>query len=260
MSKGGPLAGWRVVITRASGQAGELAALLRQNGAEPLVLATIEIAPPRDGGAALRAALSQIGEADWVCLTSANAVSRVLSEEEGRAALSRARLAAIGQATAAALAAAGLEADLLPARADSEGLAAALGSPAPGGRVFLPQASRAGPVLATRLQAAGWEVVAAEAYETRTRPPEPGRRAELSGASAVVFSSPSTFEGFVSSYGRELLPPVVVSIGPVTSAAIERAGVEVTAEASAPSADAIVAALRRLAGEGAPGGGESAKK
>ncbi len=251
MSPKPPLFGWRVVVTRASGQQGELVSLLREKGAEPLEVPTIEILPPEDGGAALRAGLLALTEADWICLTSANALRAVLAEEAGRAACRRARLAVIGRASAGALERAGLSPELVPARADSEALAAALAAASEPSRVLLPQADRARPLLADSLEQAGFEVIRVTAYRTRTRPADPGLVPLLAQADAAVFTSPSTFEGFVSAYGRAALPPLVVSIGPVTSAALSAAGVEVAAEAESQRAAGLVAALESLAAAGA---------
>lgn len=250
MSAPGPLAGWRVVVTRAGEQAGELVALLEQAGAVPLEAPTIEIGPPSDGGAALEAVLSSVEAGDWICLTSANALRAVVSSKAGRAALSRANLAAVGRATATALEQEGFSADLVAPKANAEALAAALDGPAGRSRAILPQSSRARSVLADSLGAAGWEVVTVEAYVTRTRPGDPELAARLPGCQAIVFSSPSTFEGFMSAYGEGLLPGVIVSIGPVTTAAICSRGLEVAAEAAVASSSGLVSALLELAGGG----------
>ena len=68
-----PLAGRRVLITRAPRQASELADRLRELGAIPIVVPTIEIGPP-SSFAALDAALASLSSFDLIAFTSGNAV------------------------------------------------------------------------------------------------------------------------------------------------------------------------------------------
>ena len=69
----GPLAGRRILITRATHQASELADGLRALGAVPMLIPTIEIAPP-SSYVALDAAIGELGSFDLLIFTSANAV------------------------------------------------------------------------------------------------------------------------------------------------------------------------------------------
>jgi uroporphyrinogen-III synthase len=241
------LLGWRVVVTRSRHQASALSDRLREAGAEPVEVPTIEIVPAGDGGAALASALARLGEFDWIAFSSANAVESVLAVLGGASKLASTKVAAVGKATAGALSTHGVRADLVPAVAVAEELAAAFGpAPAGGAAVLLPQAAGARPALAAGLEALGYRVEVAEAY--RTAPArEAGAGARLEGADAVCFSSSSTVEGFISSYGREALPPVVVTIGPITSATAHKLGVSVDAEAAESSVDGVVAALAELA-------------
>ena len=73
-----PLAGRRVLVTRAAHQAGKLSEGLRAKGAEPVEVPVLEIFPPEDFEP-LDRALRQLDEYDWLILTSANAV-RALAE------------------------------------------------------------------------------------------------------------------------------------------------------------------------------------
>ncbi|HEY8059726.1 MAG TPA: uroporphyrinogen-III C-methyltransferase, partial [Acidimicrobiales bacterium] len=74
-----PLFGQTVVVTRPEGQATVLAEQLRGAGADAVILPVIEIEDPADGGAALSAALEEVGGYDWLVVTSANGASRVLA-------------------------------------------------------------------------------------------------------------------------------------------------------------------------------------
>jgi uroporphyrinogen-III synthase len=112
-----PLAGRRVLVTRALHQAGKLSEGLRALGADAVEVPVLEIRPPASFEA-LDEALRQIDSYDWLILTSANAV-RALAE---RAAflgvdlkkLAPPQVAAVGEATAAAARKAGLQIALIP--------------------------------------------------------------------------------------------------------------------------------------------------
>jgi uroporphyrinogen-III synthase len=85
-----PLAGRRILVTRARHQAGKLSEGLSLLGAEPVEVPVIEIQPPSDF-APLDRALRQLDSYDWLILTSANTV-RALAD----------RAAALGLSLAAA--------------------------------------------------------------------------------------------------------------------------------------------------------------
>ncbi|HUF78867.1 MAG TPA: uroporphyrinogen-III synthase, partial [Thermoanaerobaculia bacterium] len=159
-----PLAGLRVVVTRAVHQAEGTARAFRLAGAEVELLPLLELTPPADR-APLASALASLADYDWVVFTSANAVERVLGgprapEVAGAGAAfqrsavrvgslpSGLRVASVGEATSEALRSLGIEPDLEPDDARAEGVAAVLGPRVAGGaRVLLPQAADARPVL-----------------------------------------------------------------------------------------------------------------
>ncbi|HEX3394071.1 MAG TPA: uroporphyrinogen-III C-methyltransferase, partial [Acidimicrobiales bacterium] len=140
-----PLFGRRVVVTRARAQSSGLVDALRRAGADIVSLPTIEIAAPADGGEALAAAAARVRDYDWVAFTSANAVEALFAHLADARALGETGVAAVGTATAAALATHGVVADLVPGRAMAEALADAfpMASGCPAGRVLLPQAAAA---------------------------------------------------------------------------------------------------------------------
>ena len=235
--EGRVLFGRRVVVTRARAQASSLVEKLRALGAETIELPTIEIAEPADGGAALRAAAP--AAYDWVVLTSVNAVERTFAGLRDARAFGAAQVAAVGPGTAGALAARGVVADLVPESAVAEALVEAF--PAGAGRVLLPQAAAARPVLAEGLRAKGWTVDAVEAY--RTVPARPGEEALAAAAKAdaIAFTSSSTVMSWLALGAT--LPPVVACIGPVTAATAAEHGVPVTVVATEHSVEGLVDAL-----------------
>ena len=239
-----PLFGRTVVVTRARHQAPELVRRLEAEGAGVLVVPTISIAGPADGGAALDRALAHLRSYAWVVFTSANAVDRVLARVRDARAFGSCRIAAIGPGTAEALAHHRLVADLVPARSVAEGLLEVFPDPSgPGAAVLLPRAAVARDVLPDGLRAGGWEVEVVEAYRTEVVAPPPSVRDEVAAADAVVFASASSVTGYVAAADPHRLPPVVVCIGPVTADAARQAGVTVTAVATRTTLDGLVATL-----------------
>ena len=238
-----PLFGRTVVVTRAREQASTLVTRLGELGAATVELPTIAVTAPSDGGAALAAAASQVHTADWVAFTSVNAVERFLPLVGDVRALGSVQVAAVGPGTSAALEAWHIRPDLVPERAVAEALVAVF--PAGRGQVLLPQAAAARPVLAEGLRERGWDVDVVEAYRTVVATPSPGVLAEALTADAVTFTSASTVRGYLDVTGGAAVPPVVVTIGPVTSAAAREAGLEVAVEADPHTVDGVVDAVLR---------------
>ncbi|WP_425483186.1 uroporphyrinogen-III synthase [Marichromatium bheemlicum] len=157
------LGGRGVLVTRPAAQADALCALIAEAGGRPIRLPTIEIVPPVDAAPA-RALLT----ADWDLLyfVSVNAVEQALALVPAAEWPRGARIAAVGRATAEALAAAGLVVDLMPRDSyDSETL---LRHPAlaemSGQRVLIVRGDGGRAVFANALRERGAEVAFAEVY------------------------------------------------------------------------------------------------
>jgi uroporphyrinogen-III synthase len=253
----GPLAGRRIVVTRAAQQSGGLRERLEQQGAEVLLLPTIEIVPP-ESYAPLDDALRQARDFDWLVVTSANAV-RVMDERLtalglGAQSLAHVRCAAVGPSTADALRSMGLAVDVVPERYVGEALAHALADRVRGQRVLLVRAAVARDVVPQALKAAGAQVTVVDAYRTVVPADGVGRaRAVFTDEplpDAVLFTSGSTVSHLLDVLREAGLafPPQVacVSIGPVTSAALREAGLVVAAEAETASLDGLVNACVRF--------------
>ncbi|MBM4438816.1 MAG: uroporphyrinogen-III synthase [Candidatus Rokubacteria bacterium] len=225
-----PLQGRTVVITRAAAQAQKFVDLLEAQGARVLAAPTIAIEPP-PSWEALDAALDTIDSFAWVVFTSVNGVAmvdrRVTARRHGWTGIGRRRVAAIGPATAEALAEHGVRADVVPGEYRAEGLVARLRAELrPGDRVLLPRAAQTRDVLVQELRRAGAEMVDVPVYVTRKVEREAGRlRAALASGSVhvVTFTSSSTARNFAELFSdderRALLSGVTVaSIGPITAA------------------------------------------
>jgi uroporphyrinogen III methyltransferase/synthase len=243
-----PLAGRTVVVTRATEQAGELAELLGDLGAEVVEVPTIAIADPADGGAALQAAARELGRYDWVVLTSVNGAERlaaaVAGTQDGRPERwppAGPAVAVVGPGTEATCRRLGLPVTLVPERFVAEGLVEAF--PDGTGTMLLAQAEAARPVLATGLRAKGWTVDTVVAYRAVPAPIAPGLAERAAHADAVTFTSGTTVEHFLAGAGHRALPPVVVCIGPVTAEAAQARGVRVAAVADPHTLAGLAAAV-----------------
>jgi uroporphyrinogen-III synthase len=253
----GPLAGRRIIVTRAARQSGGLQERLERQGAEVLLLPTIEIVPP-NSYAPLDDALLHASEFQWLVVTSANAV-RVIGERLAALGLTPQLLkdmqgAAVGRATADALRDLGLAIELVPERAVGEALADALADRVRGQRVLLVRAAVARDVVPAVLAAVGASVTIVDAYRTVVPADAVKRARAIFGGErlpdAVVFTSGSTVMHLIDVLREAGLSfPVqvaCVSIGPVTSAALRDARLAVAAEAGTASLDALVDACVRL--------------
>jgi uroporphyrinogen III methyltransferase/synthase len=237
-----PLAGLSVAVTRARAQASELAERLRRLGAVVVEAPAIRIVP-LDGPVPSPAGY------DLVCLTSPNGV-RLLFERLGVAgtdarALAGARVAAIGPGTAAALRAHGVIADVVPSeRFVAEGLVEALAE-VPVSRALVARAAEARDVLVDALRARGVEVDVVALYETVAEPLGDEQVAAVRAADYVTFTSSSTVRFLLEALSGDGagLAGRLVSIGPVTSAALRSHGLEPDVEASRHDIDGLVEAL-----------------
>jgi uroporphyrinogen III methyltransferase/synthase len=258
------LAGKRVLVTRAREQATSLAALLREEGAEPVIVPTIEIVPPADPEPLAHAVRGLGRDYDWVAFTSANAVDQTWAEvlRQGRdaRAFDRVRIAAVGPGTARTLASHGLAAHATAKDFRGEGLAEELlraMALTSGARILFPRAKEGREVFPETLRAHGCSVDVVTAYETRAASGAEGELRSLfetGTLDAVTFTSGSTVENLVDVLGpraRELLARVTVaSIGPVTTEAALRRGVRVDATAKEATVASLVEALAAGFGHG----------
>ncbi len=256
-----PLFGWRVLVPRTKDQAPSLSIRLRGFGAVPEEVPTISVEPPRNPLQMDKAVRGLVeGRYEWIAFTSVNAVKAVREkfEEYGldARAFSGLKIAAVGDKTAAAIAAWGLRADLMPSGEQS---AAGLLADWPEydevldpiNRVFLPRADIATENLVAGLIDLGWECDDVTAYRTvrATPPPAPTRDAIKSGRfDAVVFTSSSTVRNLVGIAGKPHPSTVIAVIGPATAKTAEEHGLRVDVLAAKPDVDELVNALADFGG------------
>jgi uroporphyrinogen III methyltransferase/synthase len=253
-----PLSGRRILVTRTADQGKKTVGMLRERGADPILVPTITIGPPEDPARVARAA-RELASYAWVAFTSENGVraffDALAREGLDARAFGTSRVAVIGPGTATALAEHGLRADVVAKEFRGEGLAKAmleaLGG-AKGKRVLIARAKQAREALPEALSAGGCEVDVVPVYETH---PAPGVSARITGMldgrelDALTFTSASTVHAFCDALGDNAPAlvaksgAIVASIGPITTEAAIARGLEVHATAAAYTIEGLVAAL-----------------
>lgn len=238
MTRGRPLEGRTVLVTRAAEQARSFVDLLEVAGARVLQVPTIVIEPP-PSWEPLDRALDALDTFTLVIFTSVNGVTMVDRRLRARgtswSALAQSRVAAIGPATAEALAEHGVRVALVPDDYRAEGLVERLRATlGPGDRVLLPRAAQTRDVLVTELARLGASVTEVAAYTTRRVEASAGRLREALAAGAVdvvTFTSSSTARNFAELFSEDerrrwLRGVTVASIGPVTAATAAEYGLQ----------------------------------
>jgi uroporphyrinogen III methyltransferase/synthase len=254
-----PLFGLRIGVTRPIGQAGPVIDRLFELGAQPVIMPTIEILPP-DRWDVVDRTIEQLSKFDWIVFTSSNGVQALLGRlwDTGGDArrLGDAKLAAIGEGTAEALAKFHLRADVVPATSRAEALAEVLHPQVAGKRVLWPKASRGRDVLASELRSAGadleelvvYQNVDVEQFDAPTR-----ELLESGELDWIGLSSPSIARALAkllpitarSRLGQSLH---LASISPITTAAATEAGLPISTEATEHTWEGILQSIIRAEG------------
>lgn len=235
-----PLAGLRILVSRAKSQASGFAAELKQLGAQVIEIPFIEVRSPASYRP-LDEALDRIAEYDWLIVTSANAADALFARAQTRnvpfANLNHLQVAAIGPATARALVKHGLEVDVVPDEYIAESVVRSLRKLVRGKSVLLVRAKVARDVIPNELRKAEAQVTIVEAYETVVPGRSRQRMARLMQhpqkmPHIVTFTSSSTVQNFVALVGKRAAKSKAfsatrfASIGPVTSATLRGFGLE----------------------------------
>ena len=272
------LTGKKIVLTRARHQINQIETQLLLYGATPITIPTIEIADPPDFTSINRVltegltpissrGFSRYGRLkyEWVIFTSANGVERFISyradwirrhssddsglNDSSLLSFDNVKFAAIGPGTAHAMTGIGLDCKMYAEEFVAEGLVEKFQEIEPDasnefkGHVLLPRALKARNILPDSLREMGWVVDDVPVYQTIVPKVEAGSQELLSSADAIVFMSSSTAQNFIQMFGKECLPEVIVSIGPVTSQTILDCGFTHTIQASPSSVEGIVTGL-----------------
>lgn len=252
-----PLFGKTIVVTRDVRGNADFAAKIVQHGGNPIEFPTIRIEPLTQANKFLQA-LAKFTEYDWVIFTSANGVTIFFeclqSLKKDCRVFGTAKIAAIGDGTAARLRDFGIRADFVPTVFTSEGLGkqligfASLSSK----KVLLLRSQLASDELDKLLTQAGAQVDNVPIYGIVTERNEFKRLIEEITEGTVdwlTFASSSSARGFFEQIQPDLVNSSrvkVASIGPVTSEQLRSLGVTVDAEAVEHTLDGLLTAVERV--------------
>ncbi len=243
-----PLFGRRVVVTRARDQASQLVQLLSESGANVLQFPTIKTVPP-ESIESLDGVID--GKYDVIVFTSVNGVrayfDRLLEKKKDARSLAGARVAAVGDTTAAELRARGIAPDIVPEKFQSTALLPLLEANQKGIRTAVIRAAEGSDDLIDELRKRGGHVDLGVAYRTVAEDEDLGELKELIANDAidvVTFTSGSTVSNFFDMLDarerkRLLDRALIASIGPVTSDAIRGYGRGPDVEAKSASIQAL---------------------
>jgi uroporphyrinogen III methyltransferase/synthase len=249
------LEGKRIIVTRAAEQSESLLQSLRENNAVPVLLPMVSFSLPDDTGP-LDDAIQNLGEFDWMFLTSQNAL-RALENRCGylhvilREIMADVQIAAVGPATSEAALSRGLQVAYVAKKHQGTALAEELSAVVGGKKILLPRSDRANPDLVQALERLGAVVTDLVAYKT-VRPTEAENANYISeierGANAILFFSPSAVHNLQDMLGAARF--VVLSrtmaysaIGPVTERALRETGVSRIVAAADTNVAAVLQAL-----------------
>ena len=212
-----PLAGVRVGLVGTPAFTERLARRLEALGAAavPCMTARVRPLPPQPGWERLAD-----GRSCWVVLTSRNGVGcffdALAAARIDVRRLHACRFAAIGPATAEALAQRGITADLCPEQATGAELARALCATAgPGEEILLFRAAESSPEMRGILTAQGFSVREYTLYKTEYAAASPNAEADY-----LAFASAGGVRAWFSACGAAPKGAVCVCIGPVTARAL----------------------------------------
>jgi uroporphyrinogen-III synthase len=267
MSLAGSLEGKRIVITRAVGQARDLMTRLENMGVTVLLFPAVSFSEPSDT-VELDRAIRSLGDFGWILFTSANAVrffaGRCHKLQVDPSQAGSYRCAAVGPATASAVAAEGFPVDHVAQEFIGIALARELSEVIAGTKILLPRSDRARADLPNALRAVGGDVTEVVAYHTKgvgVIEPEVMRAIREVEVDVITFFSPSAIENMRGELGDEMLSRLckkaaLAAVGPVTAAALRNAGFTVAIEAPLATAESMVAAIEKYF---SPGTGSKAR-
>ena len=256
MSDKKSLSGRRIVVTRPAGQSADWRIRLEAQGAEVVELPLIKVSKDVNLHT-LAEVLQEFGAYEWIVFTSVNGVKYFFEEflrvHVDIRTLGVVRIAAVGEATAAALGDLHLRVDLQPKKASGEELAEELikRESVDSAKILVVTGNKNREVLVEKLHEARAIVDTLPVYKTEetdlAADPVAGDF-KTKGADAILFASPSAVQSFFDQaaalkLGAKARKPLAGSIGPTTTAAMKQLGLPVDFEAAETNLDSLVQAL-----------------
>lgn len=257
-----PLFGKTILVTRPAHQAEETIRRIESLGGRTILMPTVTIQEPQEW-AAVDDAIERLSSTGWLVFTSANGVHAFLKRLRKRGhdlrALGATRIAVIGPATAEALRGYHLEADVIPATYNSEGLVEALRDRVRGHRVLLARADRGLDLLREELSLIA-EVEQVAVYSQRDATlgdwQEGIQALSEDGVDFVTLSSSSIARVFLDALDESMQKriqagrPALICISPRTAEVVRGRGLPVAAEAGEYTTEGILTVVCELSRKG----------
>lgn len=244
-----PLHGQKVLVTRPSSQAEELAGPLRDLGAEVICQSVIEILPPEDWWD-LDSVQDELPTFDWIVFASANGVQSFVDRLCERAKDARqfggCRIAVVGKATARRLAQYHLHADRIPDDFTAESLLASFIEQEPelsNQRILFVRANRGSDLLPNGLRRAGAhvrEVIGYRNVDVSEAEPHVHAMIDRGALDWVTVTSSASAENLHRLFGDSLAKCRFAAISPITAGVLQSLGYPVTSVANPHTMDGIV--------------------
>lgn len=248
-----PLFGKNIVVTRSRSQSSKLSEKIFDLGGNAIEFPTIkieEISPNNE----LEEAIKNLENFNYVAFTSENGVNifvdKLYEMNYDLRKLAKAKIVAIGSATAAKLKERGLIADIIPSKYVGEALVEEL---APmlkkEDKILIPRAKEARDYIVTELNkyCAVTEVKLYETVMGEGNKEELLELIEEERVNYITFTSSSTVKNLVKILGKENLDKLkdikLISIGPITSKTIEEYGLNLYKEAKEYTINGIIDVL-----------------
>ncbi len=250
----------RVVITRGIEQTGAWAETIEQAGFEVVEMPLVHVVLGADKETILDV-FDGLATYDWLIFSSVNGVRgffKIFFEVfKDIRSIGPARIACVGKATAHEIEKMHLQVDLVPDEwtADELGKALIATGSLDNANVLVVTGNRNNPALVKELEENGHALVDAfPVYKTELNDLAlSGAAADFreKGADVLILASPSAVESMIkqSSHlklGKNAVKPKFISIGTVTSKAMQAAKLPIDAECAEASAKGIVDALKKL--------------
>jgi len=249
-----PLFGKTIVTTRDHhGNADFAAKIIRRSG-NPIAFPTIEL-KPLTGSNQFLETLAKLSQYDWIVFASANGVTfffeTLQSLDKDCRVFASAKIAAIGNETAARLREFGIKADFVPTVFTSKELGKQLiaFTNLPNKKVLLLRSQLASKEIVDLLTTAGAQVTETPLYTIEPEKTECEwliKKITKGEIDWITFASPSAVKAFFEQISKDLVNssgPKVASIGPVTSEQLKNSGVRIDMESEDHTIDGLLAAI-----------------
>ncbi|MGD8786034.1 MAG: uroporphyrinogen-III C-methyltransferase [Phycisphaerales bacterium] len=252
-----PLFGKNIVITRDISGNEDFASMIIDRGGNPVEFPTIKIKPLTHKNEFVRT-LTEISEYHWLIFTSANGVSiffdAIKSLDKDARVFGSAKIATIGERTAARLSEFGIKADFVPNVFTSKelGLQLIAHTNLQDKKVLLLRSKLASDELSVILEKAGAKVDDIAVYNIVNQKGDSDRLIEEIKNNRIdwlTFASPSSANSFVEQIPLKLINSnrlKVASVGPVTSERLRTLGVKVDVTAEDHTLEGLLDAIEKI--------------